>query len=562
MNLAHGQVPRPELGDEVIERIFVFGEQQQSQVGIGEDALLGQLCLQSAELDLKTAVFYALGVVNQFGDFFEFVLQVGFSASERGAFQFALPGLALGVVHFIPFFFGRDVGHREVTKLVRGFQELLQSFLAADEGLLERVRGTGHPALIHRHDETDRTGAAFVTGFGGTGGLALNVMGDGLVKLHFRAFKTERNRVGDALLEQLDRLPGAVRLRLREIEHHFFGAPEVAGGFPAIHRVVDRLHVRVGFLVEQLKEQAEVGRVALVRRGRQQKKVGGLLAEQFAEAIPLALVLGVPRRHAMGLVHDYQVPVIRLPDTGQDLLPLRQVHRRDDLGLVVPEVDAVLDAEIAAAQDVEGLLETIGQFTLPLEGEVGRADDEHALDQATKLQFLEQQTRHDRFSRTSVVSQEKPAPGGLEKVIVNSVELMRQGIDPRDGETEVGVVFLGQRDADGFEAELEQARLALEDGFLALDLDGCQVLVRERHAAPERVGARADQVDQDEAVAGRGRADDAHRLAKLRTNQDDTVDDVVGRNAHWWQLIAYHRSPDWGHNARAAELWPSYSAQL
>ncbi len=117
-------------------------------------------------------------------------------------------------------------------------------------------------------------------------------------------------------------------------------------------------------------------------------------------------------------------------------------------------------------------------------------------------------------------------------MIVNSVELMRQRIDPRDGKAEVGVVFLGQGDADGFEAEFEQARLALEDGLLALDLDGGQVLVRQGDAPPECVGARADQVDQDETVTGGGGADDAHRFAELRASQDYAIDDVGDSEAH------------------------------
>jgi hypothetical protein len=49
-----------------------------------------------------------------------------------------------------------------------------------------------------------------------------------------------------------------------------------------------------------------------------------------------------------------------------------------------------LNPEIAAAQDVEGFLEPVGQFALPLEGKVGWADDEHALDKTPQLQFLEQ----------------------------------------------------------------------------------------------------------------------------------------------------------------------------
>ena len=159
---------------------------------------------------------------------------------------------------------------------------------------------------------------------------------------------------------------------------------------------------------------------------------------------------------------------------------------------------------------VKVLVELLFELALPLESQVGRADDQHALGQPAQLELANEQAGHDGLTSPGVVGQQEATPGGFEQMIVNSVELMRQRINPRDRETEVGIVFLGQRDANGFQTELEQARLALERGILALDLDRSQVLVRERDTTTERVGARANQVNQDESVARSGSADDAH----------------------------------------------------
>ena len=72
-------------------------------VGIGEDALLGELILERAKLDFVPAVLDALGLRDELGDFLEFDFKVGLAAGERGAFEFALLRLAFGVVHFLPF---------------------------------------------------------------------------------------------------------------------------------------------------------------------------------------------------------------------------------------------------------------------------------------------------------------------------------------------------------------------------------------------------------------------------------------------------------------------------
>ncbi len=82
----------------------------------------------------------------------------------------------------------------------------------------------------------------------------------------------------DAFGEDLLRYPGAIGPPFREIDHRFLGSAQVEGRTAAIHRVPDGLHVGIGVGVQQLQEEAEVLRVALVRSGRQQQKMVGRIA--------------------------------------------------------------------------------------------------------------------------------------------------------------------------------------------------------------------------------------------------------------------------------------------
>jgi hypothetical protein len=84
------------------------------------------------------------------------------------------------------------------------------------------------------------------------------------------------------------------------------------------------------------------------------------------------------------LVDDNEIPV-DLAQAGQDVLALGEVERGDDLPLLKPLIDTELLADIAALQDQELFVEPLSQFPLPLEGEVGGADDEDALGEAAEL---------------------------------------------------------------------------------------------------------------------------------------------------------------------------------
>ena len=200
-----------------------------------------------------------------------------------------------------------------------------------------------------------------------------------------------------------------------------------------------------------------------MRRRGQQQDVVRAVAEQFSQLVAETLVALVPRRHAVRLVDDHEVPV-NLFESGQDLVALRQIERRDDLVPLHPLVDAELVADVAALEDDELLVELLAQFALPLERQVRRVNDQDALDESAELEFAKQEPRHDRLAGARVVGEQEPHARQLEKVVVDGLRLVRQRIDPGDRQAEVGVELVG----DAFAEQRTGQNLSFADGGLGL----------------------------------------------------------------------------------------------
>ena len=83
--------------------------------------------------------------------------------------------------------------------------------------------------------------------------------------------------------------------------------------------------------------------------------------------------------------------------------------------LLQPLVDAELVADVAALQDEELLVELLLQFPLPLEGQVGRADDQDPFGQAAQLQFTDEKAGHDRLAGTGIVGQQEADAGSFRR---------------------------------------------------------------------------------------------------------------------------------------------------
>ena len=190
--------------------------------------------------------------------------------------------------------------------------------------------------------------------------------------------------------------------------------------------------------------------------------VVGHLREGLAQPVGVGLAVLAAGAHLVGFVDDDQIPA-RAEQAFAGVLDERDPRdRRDDLVAFLPGVLAVVGPQHVAADDVELLAELVGQLALPLEGEVGRRDDQHAPDQPAGLEFLEQQARHDRLAGPGVVGQEEADAGQLQEIAVDRFELVRQRIDAGNGQGEERVVFVGQAEAMGLDAEAEQPGVAVE----------------------------------------------------------------------------------------------------
>ena len=298
----------------------------------------------------------------------------------------------------------------------------------------------------------------------------------------------------DALGEDRLGRPGAVRPPLREIDHRLLGTAQVEGCPPAVHRLADRLDVGVGVGVEKLKEKAEIFRIALVRGCRQQEHVVRDIAKQFSELVAQALVGLVRSRHPVRLIHDDQIPM-DLTQPGEDLLALGQVEGGDDSVLLDPLVHAELVADVLTFEHEELRVELLLELALPLEGEVGRADDQDALGEAAQLELADEQARHDGLAGAGVVGQQEPHARELEQVVVDRLELMRKRIDARDREPEVGIELVGDAQGVGLQAEAQQAPVAIVGVPCVEDREPREIVGGERHLA-EALRLRTDQPDR------------------------------------------------------------------
>ncbi len=126
-----------------------------------------------------------------------------------------------------------------------------------------------------------------------------------------------------------------------------------------------------------------------------------------------------------------------------------------------PLVDPVLLAHVAASEDLELLVEFLLQLALPLEREIGRTDDEHAIGQAAQLQLADKQPSHDGLAGAGVIGEQKADLGDFEQIVVDRLQLVRQRIDPTDRQAEIGVEFVG--DAEGVGLQTQPYQVAVAD---------------------------------------------------------------------------------------------------
>ena len=270
VDAAYPEAPRLGPLDQIFERVLELGEDQQPLVGAVEETLLPHDVLEPAEFRLVSRAFDGPGTVGEDAEFGHLGADLLRVAGQRHRFQDGFQPRALGVFHFFQVVPVGEGGRRRLGAGLGMREAVLQAFGAIVERAAHGVRAGGEPALVQRHEEADRPGPPVVAVRRGAAALPFHEAGDLLVQVQFGPGDGEVHGTRNALREDGPRPPASVGVAFGEIDHRFFGPPQIEGGAPPVHGRPDGLHVGVRVAVQQLQEQAEVVRVALVRRRGQE----------------------------------------------------------------------------------------------------------------------------------------------------------------------------------------------------------------------------------------------------------------------------------------------------
>ena len=256
---------------QVVEGVPELREDEQPLVGTVEEALVLHDLPETAQLRLAARAFDRFRLFGKFPELGDLLTDLIGVTGQRVRLQNPLQPLAFGFLQLVELLLIGDVRRRRLQQIVGALEPLLQTSRPVFEGAPHGVGAGGQAPLIQRHQESDRACPRVVAFRGSARALPFHEARDRHVELELGPVDGEVGGVRDAFREHRLGGPRAVVLPLREVDHRLLGAAEVEGGAPVLHRYADRLHVGVGVLVEELQEQGEVLRVALVRGGGQQQ---------------------------------------------------------------------------------------------------------------------------------------------------------------------------------------------------------------------------------------------------------------------------------------------------
>ncbi len=114
--------------------------------------------------------------------------------------------------------------------------------------------------------------------------------------------------------------------------------------------------------------------------------------------------------------------------------------------------------DLVAGEDVEGEAELLGHLVLPLLDQAARRDDQAALEVAADQQLLDQQPGHDGLAGAGIVGEQEAQRLARQHLAVDGGDLVRQRLDLRRADGEVGVEQVGEPDAVGLRRQPQQGR--------------------------------------------------------------------------------------------------------
>ncbi len=97
--------------------------------------------------------------------------------------------------------------------------------------------------------------------------------------------------------------------------------------------------------------------------------------------------------------------------------------------------------------DLEVEAKLLPELVLPLLDEAAGRDDEAALDVSAHDELLDEEPGHDRLAGAGVVREQEPERLAREKLLVDGLDLMRQRLEIRSVNGEVGIEEIREPDA-------------------------------------------------------------------------------------------------------------------
>ena len=148
----------------------------------------------------------------------------------------------------------------------------------------------------------------------------------------------------------------------------------------------------------------------------------------------------------------------------------RHVEPHDQAVLLDERIAGDRGLDLVAGQKVEAEAELLGHLLLPLLDEAAGRDDQAALEVAADQQLLDQQPGHDGLAGAGIVGEQEAQRLARQHLAVDGGDLVRQRLDLRGADGEIGIEQVGEPDAVGLGRQPKKAAVGVE-GVRAPGLD-------------------------------------------------------------------------------------------
>ena len=218
--------------------------------------------------------------------------------------------------------------------------------------------------------------------------------------------------------------------------------------------------------IQERHEQLEVGFLTAMRGRGHQKEMPGAAGETPPEQVALGvldLAAEIGGRHAVRFVADHEVPLARGEELRLEILVAAEhVEAGDPQSSLVEGVAGAARLDPVTRQDSEFEVELLRQLVLPLLDQVAGRDHEAAFEVAADQQLLDQEGCHNGLAGAGVVGEQKAQGLARQHLAVNRGDLVREWLDQRGRQRQVGVEQIGQPDALGLRRQPEKIAITAE----------------------------------------------------------------------------------------------------